>query len=70
MDAIEKKDCRCCGFAIENMWPEESRAASCNRTGKAGRTALHVVAMQGCFRLAQQVIEVHKPRHSPFLINL
>lgn len=43
---------------LDAMKNAELRWLKCRETGERGRTALHVAAMQGSFRLAKQVIDI------------
>lgn len=55
--AIERKNCLALMDILDAMEGDELRGKKCWETGEQGRTALHVAAMQGCFRLAKQVID-------------
>jgi ankyrin repeat protein len=56
--AIEARDHVSLWRILNGKEDDASRVALCLETGERGRTALHVAAMQGCFRLAKQLIDL------------
>jgi hypothetical protein len=59
--AIEVRDCVSLMTQLQSVHAEGGDALCvplCCKTGEGFRTALHVAAMQGCFRLAKQLIDL------------
>jgi hypothetical protein len=63
--AIQAKDDSSLLQILNGKEDDASRVALCLETGEGGRTALHVAAMQGCFRLAKQVIDLIYNAYDP-----
>jgi hypothetical protein len=64
--AIEARDCLSLITQLQSVHAEGDDALCvplCYKTGEGGRTALHVAAMQGCFRLAKQLIDLICKKH-------
>lgn len=58
LNAIRNKDCLSLVNILDGLKEPALCASLCLERGEEGRTALHVAAMQGCFRLAKQVIDL------------